>query len=102
MSGHDDSVFFDKKIVIRRPDHPSTPHIPLRPIASLFFLTSSPPSKWTSYVYHPLLYVNSVQYTVWKVSVFGFILVRIFQHSDWLQKDTEYPFNTFCATPRKH
>ena len=30
------------------------------------------------------------QYTSWKVSVFGVILVRIFPHSDWIQRDTLY------------
>ena len=28
--------------------------------------------------------------TAWKVSVFGFILVRIFLHSDWIRRDTQY------------
>ena len=28
--------------------------------------------------------------TAWKVSVFGVILVRIFQHSDWIRRDTKY------------
>ena len=29
-------------------------------------------------------------HTAWKVSVFGVILVRIFPHSDWIRRDTEY------------
>ena len=28
--------------------------------------------------------------TAWKVSVFGVILVRIFPHSVWIRRDTEY------------
>ena len=28
--------------------------------------------------------------TAWKVSVFGVFLVRIFPHSDWIRRDTEY------------
>ena len=28
--------------------------------------------------------------TAWKVSLFGVILVRIFPHSDWIQRDTPY------------
>ena len=31
-----------------------------------------------------------VSYTAWKMSVFGVFLVRIFPHSDWIRKDTEY------------
>ena len=27
-------------------------------------------------------------HTAWKMSVFGVILVRIFQHSDWIRRDT--------------
>ena len=30
--------------------------------------------------------------TAWKVSVIGVILVRIFQHLDWIRRDTEYLF----------
>ena len=30
------------------------------------------------------------KYTAWKVSVFGVFLVRIFPHSDWVQRYTEY------------
>ena len=29
-------------------------------------------------------------FTAWKVSVFGVFLVRIFPHSDWMRRDTEY------------
>ena len=29
-------------------------------------------------------------YTAWKVSVYGVFLVRIFPHSDWIRRDTEY------------
>ena len=28
--------------------------------------------------------------TAWKVSAFGVILVRIFPHSDWIRRDTQY------------
>ena len=28
--------------------------------------------------------------TVWKASVFGVFLVRVFLHSDWIRKDTPY------------
>ena len=28
--------------------------------------------------------------TAWKVSVFGVILVRIFPHLDWIQRDASY------------
>ena len=31
---------------------------------------------------------RTVTYTVWKMSVFGVILARIFPHLDWLQRDT--------------
>ena len=30
-----------------------------------------------------------VSYTAWKVPVFGVILVRIFPHSDWMQKNMD-------------
>ena len=30
--------------------------------------------------------------TAWKVSLFGVFLVRIFPHSDWILRDTEYFF----------
>ena len=30
-------------------------------------------------------------FTAWKVSIFGVSLVRIFPHSDWIQRDTERP-----------
>ena len=33
---------------------------------------------------------NQGYYTVWKLSVFRVILVCIFQHSDWIRRDTEY------------
>ena len=31
-----------------------------------------------------------VEYTAWKVSVFGVFPVRIFPGSDWIRKDTKY------------
>ena len=31
--------------------------------------------------------------TVWKVCVFGVFLVRIFPHSDWMRRDSEYPYS---------
>ena len=34
-------------------------------------------------------YYRKKHYTVWKVSVFGVFLVRIFPHSDWIRRDTE-------------
>ena len=52
MSGHGANlIFFNKKIKIRRTEHSLT-H---------FCLTLHPhsPSKWTSYVYYPLTYVES-------------------------------------------
>ena len=36
------------------------------------------------------LFSFHLQVTVWKVFVFGVFLVRIFPHSDWIQRDTEY------------
>ena len=29
-------------------------------------------------------------YTAWKVFVYGFILIRIYSHSDWILRDAEY------------
>ena len=31
-------------------------------------------------------------FTTWKVSLFGFFLVPIFLHSDWIRRDTKYLF----------
>ena len=56
MSGYGENPgFFNKKVKIGRPQHSLTP-TPLRPITSHFSLTPHPPppSKWTSYMYHPL------------------------------------------------
>ena len=39
-------------------------------------------------------------FTAWKVSVFGIFLVRIFSHSDWMWRDTEY-LSVFSPNPRK-
>ena len=47
-------------------------------------------------IYHDIVNKNSegseivaaIDYTAWKVSVFGVILVRIFPHSDWIRRDT--------------
>ena len=36
--------------------------------------------------------VTLVIFTAWKVSVFGVFLDRIFPHSDWIRRDTEYLF----------
>ena len=35
---------------------------------------------------YPTLFTS----TAWKLSVFGVILVRIFPHSEWIRRDTEY------------
>ena len=35
---------------------------------------------------------KSKDYTAWKMSVFEVFLVRIFLHSDWIRRDTEYLF----------
>ena len=34
--------------------------------------------------------VTNGSHTTWKVSLFGVFLVRIFLHSDWIWRDTEY------------
>ena len=52
MSGHGaNPIFFNKKR-IGRPEHLLTLTL-LRPITAHFCLI--PPSKWTSYVYHPFV-----------------------------------------------
>ena len=33
---------------------------------------------------------NSISFTAWKVRVFGVVLVRIFPHLYWIQRDTSY------------
>ena len=49
MSGHGaNPIFFNEK-KIGRPEHSLNLHL-LRPIISHFY----PPSKWTTYIYHPL------------------------------------------------
>ena len=40
-------------------------------------------------------------FIAWKVSVFGVFLVRIFPHSDWIRRDTEYLF-LFSLNAGKH
>ena len=35
-------------------------------------------------------YTNIVPSTKWKVSIFGVFLIRIFPHSDWIQRNTPY------------
>ena len=47
--------------------------------------------------FHQPLLVNSLKTkifditcTAWEVSVFGVILVRVFSHSDWTRRDTQY------------
>ena len=35
-------------------------------------------------------YTNIVPSTKWKVSIFGVFLIRIFPHSDWIQRNTLY------------
>ena len=56
MSGHGPNQFslLKKNIKVGRPEHSLTPY-PLRPITSHVCLTPLSPSKWMSYVYHPLL-----------------------------------------------
>ena len=34
---------------------------------------------------------NHLTHTVWKVSAFALLLVRIFRNSDWIRRDTPYP-----------
>ena len=40
-------------------------------------------------------------FTVWKVSVFGAFLIRIFTHSDWIQRDTPC-LSVFSPSSRKY
>ena len=35
-------------------------------------------------------HISHVTHAAWKVLVFGVFLVRIFPHSDWIRRDTEY------------
>ena len=51
-SGHGANPVFFNKEKLGCPENPLSPH-PLCPITSHFWLTPTPPSKWTSYVYHP-------------------------------------------------
>ena len=54
MSGHGaNPIFFNKKIKIGRPEDLLTPSTYVRQHL-IFALDPQPPSKWTSYVYHPL------------------------------------------------
>ena len=41
---------------------------------------------------HPPIYFNNipVTHTAWKMSIFGVFVVRIFQNSGWIRRDTEY------------
>ena len=69
MSGHDaNPIFLIKKIKVRRPEHSLIPHPPR--FNNISYLPKPPPppyppppSKWTSYVYHPLL-IRSFQYSM--------------------------------------
>ena len=47
-------------------------------------------SSWISIVADQLLTVTEIMCTLWKASVFGVFLVRIFPHSDWIGRNTEY------------
>ena len=40
--------------------------------------------------------------TAWKVPVFGFILVHIFPHSDWIRRDTEYSVQKWKNTDQNN
>ena len=72
-------IFFNKKIKIGRPEHPLTPYTPT-PITSHFCLTPPPPSllpsKWTSYVYHPLYYI--IYIILYYIILYYFELLRKF------------------------
>ena len=76
-----------KQIRIGRPEHSLNLH-PLRPIISYFYLTPHPPpppSKWTSYVYHPYvefsgyfhLYFLCWKYLFWVNLVWKFKVVSL-------------------------
>ena len=58
MSGHGaNPIFCKKKIKIGRPKHSLTPYPPTSDNISFLPYPSPPsplPSKWTSYVYHPI------------------------------------------------
>ena len=60
-------------------------HLAVKPSLfwSLFFSFCS--EYWTT-----TNFPQTVSFTAWEVSVFGVILVRIFPHSDWIRRDTEY------------
>ena len=65
------SNFLIKTINIGRPEH-LLPPAPLRPITSHFCLTLHPPSKWTTYVYHPLLMIDwnkFINYPRWNMTL---------------------------------
>ena len=47
-------------------------------------------SKMLSDLKIPIYGVKKKIYTARKVSVFGAFLVRIFPHSDWIRRDTQY------------
>ena len=59
-------------------------HLAVKPslFSSLFFSFCS--EYWTTTNF------PQISFTVWEVSVFGVILVRIFPHSDWIRRDMEY------------
>ena len=68
MSGHGtNSIFFNKKIKIEHPGHSLTPKS-LSPITSFFCLTLPPPSKWTTYVYHSLVYWQAIMAKCFMIS----------------------------------
>ena len=64
--------------------------------------------NWTIASFSLLLPLNSSSIiperlskcTVWKVSLLGVILVRIFPHSDWIRRDTSY-LSVFSVNARK-
>ena len=45
-----------------------------------------------------------MHYTMWKVSVFGVILVHIFPHSDWIRRDTVHlsPISPYSVRMREN
>ena len=46
-------------------------------------------------------YFEDESYTTQKISAFGVILIRIFPHSDWTRRDTEY-LSVFSPNARKY
>ena len=46
-------------------------------------------------------YYNYKSLTVWKMFIFGVIVVCIFPHSDWIRRHTEY-LSVFCSNAAKY